>query len=124
MLTSTQSIVYFGLTVVVTNSAKLAGPYFIDCLRDFEVDCVVWDNKSQNHILGEHKGERPERELIQVLNALSIEQVKEVSSDSVALKKYVKLPLLLFLSAAAMMVSLSDLSLKLAGAVIEEAKEM
>ena len=74
--------------------------------------------------MGEHKGERPERELIQVLNALSIEQVKEVSSDSVALKKFVKLPLLLFLSAAAMMVSLSDLSLKLAGAVIEEAKEM
>ena len=61
LLTSTQSIVYFGLTVVVTNSAKLTGPYFIDCLRDFEVDCVVWDNKSQNHILDEHKGERPER---------------------------------------------------------------
>jgi len=46
-----------------------------------------------------------------------------VSPKSVSLKKYVKLPLLLFLSGAAMMVSLSDLSIKLAGAVIDEAQE-
>jgi uncharacterized membrane protein YidH (DUF202 family) len=73
LLTSTQSVVYLGLAVIIINSAKLAGPFFIEHLRYFEKDCVEWDKKSQNQILSEHKGERPERLLIKVLGDLTVD---------------------------------------------------
>jgi len=73
LLTSTQSVVYLGLAVIIINSAKLAGPFFIEHLRYFEKDCVEWDKKSQNQILSEHKGERPERLLIKVLSDLTVD---------------------------------------------------
>ena len=61
--------------------------------------------------------------MIQALNDLPVNLVKEVSPDSLDLKKYVKVPLLLFVIGASMLASISDLQLKLIGAIVEEANK-
>ena len=45
----------------------------------------------------------------------------EVSPASLALKKYIKMPLLLFVTGAAMLASLSDLQLKMVGEIYNQA---
>jgi len=47
--------------------------------------------------------------------------VTEVSPASLALKKYIKMPLLLFVTGAAMLASLSDLQLKMVGEIYNQA---
>jgi hypothetical protein len=47
-----------------------------------------------------------------------------VSKESIDLKKMIKVPMLLFVTGAAMLASLSDLQIKLIGAVLEDATEM
>ena len=54
---------------------------------------------------------------------ISINDVKEISKESTDLKKMIKVPMLLFVTGAAMLASLSDLQIKLITAVLEDAKE-
>ena len=49
------------------------------------------------------------------------EQVEEVSPASLSLKKYIKTPLLFFVTGAAMLASLSDLQLKMIGTIYDQA---
>ena len=79
-------------------------------MRQFEKDCEKWDG-SQNNLLPAKVGgaERPERELISVLNDLPGDVVKVVSPNSLNLRKFIKVPLILFVLGASMLASLSDL---------------
>ena len=52
---------------------------------------------------------------------MSTEQVSDVSPTSIRLKKYIKTPLLFFVTGAAMLASLSDLQLKMVGIIYEQA---
>ena len=49
------------------------------------------------------------------------EQVTEISPASLNLKKYIKTPLLFFVTGAAMLASLSDLQLKMVGTIYDQA---
>ena len=79
----------------------------------FEKDCVKWDSKAENSdrkVLPEGlEGERPQRIMIEILNNMSYEDLKKISPDSLTLKKFVKVPMLLFVMGAAMLVSMSEL---------------
>ena len=56
--------------------------------------------------------QRPPRALIDTINEMTIEEVRQVSPDSLGLKKMVKIPLLLLISAAGMMSGISISMLK------------
>lgn len=62
--------------------------------------------------------------MISVLTSISASDLKEISPESMDLKKMIKVPLLFFVTGAAMLASLSDLQIKLVTAVLEDAKEM
>lgn len=95
-------------------------------LKKFEIACEKWDRNSQDKLLPEKQSgqERPERVLITVLTSISASDLKEISPESMDMKKMIKVPLLFFVTGAAMLASLSDLQIKLVTAVLEDAKEM
>ena len=58
-----------------------------------------------------------------VLYGLPIESVRQVSPESLDLKKYIKVPLLIFATLPAMISSISELLMKIVGCVIKDAEE-
>ena len=58
-----------------------------------------------------------------VLYSLPIESVRQVSPESLDLKKYIKVPLLIFATLPAMISSISELLMKIVGCVIKDAEE-
>lgn len=67
--------------------------------------------------------DRSDRALIDVLYGLPKQSVKMVSPRSTRLKIWVKLPMILYVTTAAMVSSLSELFVKIVGAIIIDAEE-
>ena len=67
--------------------------------------------------------DRSDRVLIDVLYGLPKDSVKMVSARSLWLKIWVKLPMILYVTTAAMVSSLSELFVKIVGAIIIHAEE-
>ena len=61
--------------------------------------------------------------LIATISVMSVDDVNQVSPASASLKRFIKVPLVLGVTGAAMLVSLSDLQFKLIGGVLEDAVE-
>ena len=62
--------------------------------------------------------DRPERELLYVLNGLSLKDVQMISPKSIKAWKWCKVPLMTFSFLSAMVSSLSELSMKVIGVVL------
>ena len=79
----------------------------------FEKDCIKWDSKLENSdkkVLPDGlEGERPQRIMIETLNSISKEDLTKISPDSLTLKNFVKVPMLLFVMGAAMLCSMTEL---------------
>lgn len=125
LVTRVQSLLYFAAVQVVVMMAKYSGPALLVKLRNFEQDCEKWGDGSQNALLPERVGgvERPERVLIATISGMSVDDVNQVSPSSAVLKRFIKVPLVVGVTGAAMLVSLSDLQIKLIGGVVEDAQE-
>lgn len=134
LLVSARSLLYFGFTVVVLNLGRIATPLLLTKVRAFEADCEKWDKSNRLHILPKNKGGRapdrilaesdglrPERLLIQALNEMDVNDLEKVSPQSLQLKMYVKLPMLLFVLGASLLTQVSDLIFKLIGETVKEA---
>ena len=69
------------------------------------------------------EAERTDRCLMSLLYGLPKASVLEISPDSQALKTVIKIPLLVFVTAAAMTSSISELMMKLVGCILKDAEE-
>ncbi len=114
------------MAAIVVQSAKFAEKIMLNKVRQFEKACDKWDRNSKSKLLPvkEDGQERPERVIISLMTDISMNDVKEISKESTDLKKMIKVPMLLFVTGAAMLASLSDLQIKLITAVLEDAKEV
>ena len=56
-----------------------------------------------------------------LLYGLPKESVRQISPDSLSLKRFMKVPLLIFVSAAAMISSISELMMKIVGCILKDA---
>ena len=103
-------------------------PRILESLKSFEQDCEQWEaNNAPIKILPEKKqavddeetfADRPERELLYVLNGLSLKDVQMISPKSIKAWKWLKVPLMAFSFLSAMISSLSELSMKVIGVVL------
>ena len=69
------------------------------------------------------QAERADRVLMDILYGLPRESVEQVSPQSLRLKYWLKLPLLIFVTAAAMTSSISELFMKVIGCILKDAEE-
>lgn len=134
LLTSFKSIMYIGTTLVLMLSVKMFMPTLLRKLRLFEQDCERFDERNAqtgNKILPDKvratdddsiEAERPDRVLMDILYGLPMESIKRVSPNSVDLKIWLKAPMLIFVSCAAMTSSLSELLMKVLGCILKDAE--
>ena len=69
------------------------------------------------------EAERPDRMLMSLLYGLPKSSVEEISPDSLKLKAIIKVPLLVFVTSAAMISSISELMMKLVGCILKDAEK-
>ena len=111
-------------------------PTLLKKLRKFESDCESYDARSSQRGLqsilpkkeratddSEVEAERTDRDLIKLLYGLPRDSVREVSPDSLGLKIVLKVPMLIFATAAAMISSISELMMKLVGCILKDAEK-
>ena len=105
-------------------------PVLLRKLRAFEQDCERWDESHSPKILPEKKravddvsayAERPERDVMNILYGLPYDSIKMVSPKSLRLKVWLKAPLLIFTTLAAMVSSISELFMKVIGCILKDA---
>lgn len=110
-VTRIKSILYISTVQVVVMASKFTGNFFEIQLRKFEKECEKWEEGSQNKLLPPNQGpgERPLRVVISVICGMNMSDILLVSPNSAFIKRFIKLPLVLGVTSAAMFVSLSDL---------------
>ena len=92
------------LVMTMANAAALAESVTMPKLRKFETKCLAWDSDRAFKFLPprQEKGAHPEHVLIEVLAGMTQEDVLSVSAESAHLKRLLKVPLVLFVTTAAM----------------------
>ena len=109
---------YIGIAICGMASVNFCMPLFLAKIKKFEEDCVLWDADSGNIISilppkvkalddNRFEADRPERVLLSILYGLPKESVNRISPESLTLKTWNKLPLMIFTNLAAMSSSLS-----------------
>ena len=128
-----KSIAYLALTFVGCLSVPILTPYLLKKIRKFEQDCDDWEashpgndkvlpERVQSSDDADQDAVRPERVLIEVLYGLPKESVMRISPESLTLKTWVKLPMVIFATLAAMTSSISELCMKVVGCIFFEAE--
>ena len=134
LLVALPSIAYVSATVLVACIGHAIIPVLLQRLRAFEQDCEEWEaqNPDSARILAaretaideeDKETDRPERDLINVLYALPPDSVALVSPRTQGLKKWLMVPMLVFAMLPAMVSSLSELFMKVAGVVLIRAQK-
>lgn len=136
LMSTIGSITYFSITLILSISIHLFMPTLLKKLRQFESDCESYDARSSQRGLesilpkkeratddAEVEAERTDRDLIKLLYGLPRDSVREVSPDSLGLKTVLKVPMLIFATAAAMISSISELMMKLVGCILKDAEK-
>ena len=110
LLTAFRSICYFLATIAAMVAVKLLTPRLLSKLRLFEQDCEQWERAHANDpnfksILPKKTkatddanayADRSDRALMDVLYGLPKDSVRQVSPQSLSLKVWVKLPMILY----------------------------
>ena len=127
-LTTPQSLAYYGVTIILAITSHCLVPKILKTLKAFEADCEQWEaDNAPLKVLPDKKqavdeegtfADRPDRELMYVLNGLSREAVQMISPKSLFAWKWLKVPLMAFSFLSAMISSLSELSMKVIGVVM------
>lgn len=105
---------------------------FLIKIREFESDCEDWDSRYPDAKILPEKiaaiddnsvlADRPERDLIKILDEMPKSTLKIVSPKSKSLKLWLKAPMLIFVNLAAMTSSISELFMKVAGCILKDAE--
>ena len=135
-MSSFGSIMYFATTIAFMISIRLFMPTLLAKLKKFERDCEQFDErniarggtpllpkKERATDDSEVEAERPDRTLMSLLYGLPRSSVEEISPDSLKLKAIIKVPLLVFVTPAAMISSISELMMKLVGCILKDAEK-
>ena len=85
-MTTGPSIVYFSATILLVVTVHMLMPVLLRKLREFERDCELWEaHNAPKKILpskeravddANSEADRPDRELMKVLNGLPVEAVR------------------------------------------------